>query len=1388
LEVLEGRIVLNGSAVNSPHFNFREYHDASHIPAGLTPSTMGILPQDNGSSFPSAYTPDVLQAAYGFTNIMFGSTTGDGTGQTIAIVDAYDDPKFLNSTDTGFATSDLAEFDLLIGIADPPSFTKVNQSGQSSPLPKTDPAGAGNVNGNWEIEEALDIEYAHGMAPGANIVLVEANSGTNADLFAAVATAAGLPGVSAVSMSWGTDEYTGENLQDTTFVTSKGHQGVSFLASSGDNGGYAYTGATPTTPGILYPAASPNVIAVGGTTLQLNADNSIFSETAWSGSGGGTSLLEKAPTYQLGVQQTGQRTIPDVAFDADPNTGVSVYDSYNNIDASGPWVTVGGTSVGAPAWSGMIAIVNQGRVLAGASTLDGPNQTLPALYAISPTDFNDITSGGNGVFNAGLGYDEVTGIGSPRAVDLADDLSTYGTATQMMVTAQPPSQVIVGDGFGVVVAAENSKGGVDPAFNGTLSISLDSNHPGATLGGTLSATAVDGVAVFDGLTLNKTGTGYTFTITSSQFPSITTIPFNMIPNPTPWQGTFYPVPTDASLRAAIKSADTNSFAFNTIDLAASTYLLTNASSGGIVITNSTLLRTKSLTITGQGEASSVIGSAFNWRDRIFEIVGSATHSQVVTLQDLAIEGGDAQGGGILGGSTALGGGVLVDNAAVTLANDLLNGNQAQGAIGAAGIAGVAPGGAGGGGGNANGADGGGIYLASGTLSLFSDTFNDNVARGGIGGQGGVGGGQGAKSSAGVRGGLGGFGGRGGAAAGGAIYAANGTLRLENDSFNSNQAVGGLGGPGGTGGSGGHGGHTGGHGGAGGVGGAASGGAIYLAGGSLTVMLNNLKNDAATGGIGGSGGHGGPGTAAGGSLTAILGGVGSTLLAGLTHVGVPHGGNGGMGGAGGAGGAASGGGIYVKAGSLTMADATLSGEKAIGGQGGLGGQGGTGGFSSAVTPFAGIPIGKTGGAGGAGGNGGLGEGGGIQVAGGAVIINASTLNGNVASGGSGGAGGLGGYGPVAAVYGGTVGITTPGIGATTAASLGGGVAKNTAGPGGNGGNGGNGYGGGLYVSGGTLKLFNATVAENTVQPGASGSGGAGGKAGTGKLTGGLGSPGLAGASSGGGLYVSGGTVKIDNSTVALNIDGSGSAGGVAVVSLGTVTAASTIFAGNGAVDFSGAVSATNSLFQTSPTGTLSGSGNRVNVDPLLDTKGLQINGGATQTIALQANSPAIGAGINPDNLFADQRGYGPRKGPSGVDIGAYQTNASADMTAPTAVLKATAVTTANALALKQYTFTVTYSDNVAVSAATLAGAVVQVLPPGAKAPIAVSVVSTKAVGATDGAGNAGSFIVTYKFTAPGGTWKPASDGVYTVTLGGGPVTDLAGNALAAGTLGTFSVQV
>ena len=326
-------------------------------------------------------------------------------------MDAFDDPNIAN---------DLQQFDAQFGLPNP-NFTKVNQSGGSLlPAP----------NSGWVSEIALDVEWSHAIAPGANILLVEANDNTIGNLLAAVKYAAQQPGVVAVSMSWGGGEGINETTFDSTFLTPSGHSGVTFVASSGDSG------APPS-----YPAVSPNVLAVGGTTLNLDNQGNYLSESGWSGSGGGISAVEAQPAYQHGVvpQSSSRRTNPDVAYDADPNTGFPVYDSYNNGTAA-PWSQFGGTSDAAPQWAALIAIADQGRILAGGTALDERSQTLPMLYQLPATDFHDITSGlsfGRPLYAAMPGYDLVTGRGTPIANKIVANLvgNPVVTATHFSVSA-----------------------------------------------------------------------------------------------------------------------------------------------------------------------------------------------------------------------------------------------------------------------------------------------------------------------------------------------------------------------------------------------------------------------------------------------------------------------------------------------------------------------------------------------------------------------------------------------------------------------------------------------------------------------------------------------------------------------------------------------------------------------------------------------------------------------------------------------------------------------------------------------------------------------------------------------------------------------------------------
>jgi pantothenate kinase type III len=510
----------------------REELEIRVVPAVIGPepmSAMAIAPASEvieggsapitpagGYGSPVGYTPQEIQAAYGINDIQFGSITGDGAGQTIAIVDAYDDPGFVDSTSPGFSTSDLAEFDQAFGLPNPPSFEKVNQFGSTTDLPGTDPAGAGSSSGNWEYEEAMDVEWAHAIAPAANIILVEADSNSGSDLYDAVAMAADLPGVSTVSMSWGSPEFDGETGLDAFFTTPSGHQGVTFVAATGDGGA----------PG-TYPAYSPNVVAAGGATLTLSSDGTYGSEVGWSGSGGGVSSYETEPGYQDGVQSTGYRTIPDVSFNADFSTGVAFYDSYDNT-GGGPWNQGGGTSLAAPSWAALIAIADQGRVAMGGTTLDGASQTLPALYSLPSADFHDITTGYNGNY-AAPGYDEVTGIGTPVANLLVPALASYGLSDQLVVTSQPAGTETAGSSFGLTVDVENAGGQLQTGATGTVTLSLASDPGGASLNGTLTATLDDGVATFSGLSIDGAGTGYSLLVTDGGLDSVTSSAFNVVP-------------------------------------------------------------------------------------------------------------------------------------------------------------------------------------------------------------------------------------------------------------------------------------------------------------------------------------------------------------------------------------------------------------------------------------------------------------------------------------------------------------------------------------------------------------------------------------------------------------------------------------------------------------------------------------------------------------------------------------------------------------------------------------------------------------------------------------------------------------------------------------------
>lgn len=340
--------------------------------------------QNVTNTSPAGMTPAQTRHAYGFDQL-----ANQGSGQTIALVDAYDHP---------YIESDLGVFSSKFGLPSCTTsngcFRKIYAAGSR---PKTD-AG-------WALEIALDVEWAHAIAPNAKILLVEAKSSSYTDLFNAIDVAV-KNGATIVSMSFGGSEFSGQTSYDSHFNVG----GVTFVASSGDSG-----------YGVEYPASSQYVIGVGGTTLNTDPYGNYIGESAWSGSGGGLSAYEPEPAGQTAwpLPYAGKRGIPDAAYNGNPNTGFAVYDSVTYQTQSG-WFQVGGTSAGAPQWAGLIAIANSMRVASGKQRLMATYNTLySAGQSGYPTNYYDVTTGANGtcgnICSATGGYDYVTGIGSPRA-------------------------------------------------------------------------------------------------------------------------------------------------------------------------------------------------------------------------------------------------------------------------------------------------------------------------------------------------------------------------------------------------------------------------------------------------------------------------------------------------------------------------------------------------------------------------------------------------------------------------------------------------------------------------------------------------------------------------------------------------------------------------------------------------------------------------------------------------------------------------------------------------------------------------------------------------------------------------------------------------------------
>ncbi|KUN08199.1 peptidase S8 [Streptomyces yokosukanensis] len=362
--------------------------DSFRVTGGLTAfqkqraARTGVTPKAADAATPSGYGPSDLRSAYGLTS----AASAKGAGETIAIVDAYDDPN---------AAADLAQYRSYYGLpactTSNGCFKKVGQTGSTTSLPSAD--------SGWAEEESLDLDMASAICPNCSILLVEAKSATMANLGTAVNEAATL-GAKYISNSYGGSESSSDTSYDSSYFN---HPGVAITVSAGD-GGY----------GAEYPAASKYVTAVGGTALSTSSTTTRgWTETVWKtssteGTGSGCSAYDAKPTWQTDTGCS-RRTVSDVAAVADPATGVSVYDSYG---VTAGWYTFGGTSASSPIIAGVYA-------LAGTPS----SGSYPAKFpytAAGTSALNDVTSGNNGtcatsyLCTARSGYDGPTGWGTPQ--------------------------------------------------------------------------------------------------------------------------------------------------------------------------------------------------------------------------------------------------------------------------------------------------------------------------------------------------------------------------------------------------------------------------------------------------------------------------------------------------------------------------------------------------------------------------------------------------------------------------------------------------------------------------------------------------------------------------------------------------------------------------------------------------------------------------------------------------------------------------------------------------------------------------------------------------------------------------------------------------------------
>ncbi|HLK76666.1 MAG TPA: putative Ig domain-containing protein [Streptosporangiaceae bacterium] len=466
--------------------------NAAAHPAAQPAGAPAAIPAGTG------YGPSQLQSAYNLT----AASAADGSGTTVAVVDAFNDPT---------AAADLATYRSAAGLPalTAGQFTVYNQNGQTSPLPATAP-----VTDDWTLEESLDIDMVSAICPKCKIDLVEASSDSGNGLFVAEQTAATTLGAKYISNSWGGSETSSDTSMDSQYF---GVSGVVYTASAGDS---AYSA------GVIYPATSPHVVGVGGTTLNTSSNARGWTESVWKtssseGTGSGCSAFEPTPSWQASISlitaACSHRVDNDVAADADPNTGAAVYDTTNG---NGGWNEVGGTSESSPIIAAVFALAgNNG---------NGGNNAAQSIYTHT-ANLNEVTASNNGTCTppaqnavlctatgAANTYNGPTGWGTPNGLTA---FQTNGSTGGNTVTVTNPGNqtTAVGTAVSLQIHATDSASGQTLTYSATgLPAGLSINASTGLISGTPTTASTNSVTVTAKDTTNASGSAsFTWTITSS---------------------------------------------------------------------------------------------------------------------------------------------------------------------------------------------------------------------------------------------------------------------------------------------------------------------------------------------------------------------------------------------------------------------------------------------------------------------------------------------------------------------------------------------------------------------------------------------------------------------------------------------------------------------------------------------------------------------------------------------------------------------------------------------------------------------------------------------------------------------------------------------------------